>query len=86
MPQNLDWTQLLVAVVAYKLIELLVASVYKKMAGNHYVTRKDCESCAKQGDSAVTKLTGEVATIKGILLVIAVRADIPPEQLAKLTQ
>lgn len=74
------------AVGGYKVLELVIGYFFRKVTGDEFVTKKSCEACAKQGDGAVTKLTGEVATIKGILLVIAVKSDIPPDQLARLTQ
>jgi hypothetical protein len=56
----------------------------KKTIGD-FITRADCAKCEKAGDDITTKLASEIAIIKGILLVIAVKSGIPPEQLSKLT-
>lgn len=70
----------------YKLMELFISYFFRKLTRDDYVTRKDCEHCQKTDDDSIRKLTSDIAIIKGILLVLAVEKEIPPDQLAKLTQ
>jgi hypothetical protein len=73
-------------IITYRLMELGTSYFFRRMTKDDFVTRRECSQCAKQGDSTIIRLAAEVSTIKGILLVLAVNADIPTEQLAKLTQ
>ena len=68
--------------VAYKVLELAVGYFFRKLTKDDYVTKEDCKRCEQQD----SKLATEISTIKGILLVLAVKNEIPTEQLAKLTQ
>ena len=72
-------------ITGYKVLDHVVAFFFRKLTKDDYVTKKECEGCEKQKDSSLDKITSEISTIKGLLLVLAVKNEIPPEQLAKLT-
>lgn len=77
---------IVVGAAGYKLLELIITFFFKRATRDDYVTRADCEDCCRQDDTTISKLTTEISAIKGILLVLAVKNEIPPEQLAKLTR
>jgi hypothetical protein len=77
---------IILGIALYKAVELLVTLVFKRLTSNDFVTKKACEDCSSRDNVSMTRLTGEIAIIKGILLVIAVKGEVPPEDLAKLTQ
>ncbi len=70
----------------YKLLELVIGYFFRRVTRDDYVTRKDCEHCQKTDDNTIKKLTADIAIIKGVLLVMAVDKEVPPEHLARLTQ
>lgn len=89
------------SIVGLKLIDLSTTYFFRRLTkddyvtkkeceehrGKHqdYVSKKDCELCLRQDENIISKVTGEISTIKGILLVLAVKSGIPPEELKKLT-
>ncbi|HBG07669.1 MAG: hypothetical protein A2075_09095 [Geobacteraceae bacterium GWC2_58_44] len=84
MPESTQ--HIIIGIVIYKVVELLVQLVFKRLSSNDFVTKKSCDDCSSRDNVAMTRLTGEIAIIKGILLVIAVKGEVPAEDLAKLTQ
>lgn len=91
---------ILIALVGREIITLTTTYFFKKVARDDYVTKKDCEGCllrtkdfitrqdcelcAKQDDSTLAKLTSEMSAVKGLLLVMATKQGIPPEELKDL--
>ena len=74
------------AVAGYKVVDLVVTYFFRKLTKDNYVTKSECAGCEKAGDAAIDKISAEISTIKGLLLVLAVKNQIPAEQLAKLTK
>lgn len=70
----------------YKLLELIINYFFKRVTRDDYITQSACEACSKTDEATIKHLSDEVHTIKGILLVIAVKVQIDPSQLAKLTR
>lgn len=64
-------------IVIVKVVELLIASVYKKLTVNEAVTKADCDVCKRS-------FRDDIKIIKGMLLVIAVKIKIPEEQIKEL--
>lgn len=93
---------ILIALVGRELITLATSYFFKKVTRDDYITKKDCEACqiriqsyitkndceacARTDDNVIARLSSEMATVKGILLVIAVKQGIPPEDLTRLTE
>lgn len=84
MPESAQ--HIIIGIAIYKAIELIVALIFKRLTSNDFVTKKACEDCSNRDNLSMNRLTGEIAIIKGILLVIAVKGEVPAEDLAKLTQ
>lgn len=74
------------AIIGFKLLDQVVAYFFKKATKDDYITKSECAGCDRREDAAVDKLASEISTIKGLLLVLAVKNEIPAEQLAKLTK
>lgn len=77
---------LVFGLVGSKLMEQVVIYFFGKLTKESYVTKTECAGCEKQSDTAMEKMAAEISIIKGLLLVLAVKNDIPAEQLAKLTK
>lgn len=77
---------LIVGLILFKILEFIVQMGLKKLTRDDYVTKKACEDCSSKDSASMSRLTSEIAIIKGILLVIAVKGEVSPEDLAKLTQ
>lgn len=76
---------IILSVAGYKMLEKLIDMFFKRITRDDFITKADCGQCEKADADVTAKLTSEIATIKGILLVLAVKSGIPPEQLSKLT-
>lgn len=50
-----------------------------------FVTKQSCEQCSKADAGIQAKLISDVGTCKDILLILAVKQGVPPEQLTGLT-
>jgi len=74
-----------ISVGGYELAKQVIAYFFKRVTRDDFITKTDCQQCEKADADITAKLTSEIATIKGILLVLAVKSGIPPEQLSKLT-
>lgn len=83
---NLEWTQILVAIAVYQVVQLLVQSVWKKLVGNEYITRSACETCKKAESGALDELKSDTAIMRGILLVVAVKVGVDEKEWKKLAQ
>jgi hypothetical protein len=93
---------LLVALIGREIVNLATRYFFKKVTRDDYVTKgdcqtcqlrakefvtkSDCEACAKQDDSTLNRLTADMSTVKGILLVMAVKQGVPAEDLKGLTR
>jgi len=77
---------MVLGIAGYKVLDQVVVYFFGKLTKENYVTKTECAGCEKQSDTAMEKVSAEIAVIKGILLVLAVKNDIPPEQLVKLTK
>ena len=84
MPESAQ--HLILGIVIYQVVVFICQQVFKRLTNNDFVTKKACEACSKQDFESMKRLTSEVAIIKGVLLVLAVKKEITPEELAKLTQ
>ncbi|HAM40394.1 MAG TPA: hypothetical protein DCP69_03405 [Candidatus Omnitrophica bacterium] len=49
-----------------------------------YITKADCEKCSKSGDATLDRLTEDLSVVKKILLVMASKQGVPPEDLKSL--
>lgn len=58
-------------------VKLLVASAYRRITKNDFVTKTDCQTCQKQGDNDRDDLVESMKIIKGVLLVVAVKVGVP---------
>lgn len=92
---------ILVALVGREIIQLCTGYFFKKVTRDDYVTKKDCEACvmrssefitkkaceacSKQDDGTLDRLIDDMSTVKGILLVMAVKQGVDPEVLKGLT-
>jgi len=74
------------ALMAWELTRQAISYFFKKLTKDDYITKSAHEGCQKQGDEELKKLTQMVSTMRGILLVMAVKEGIPAEQLQKLTE
>ena len=93
---------ILVALIGRELINLSTGYFFKKVTRDDYVTKKDCEACvmrtsdfitrqdcemcSKQDDDTMSRLIDDMSTVKGILLVMAVKQGVNPEDLKGLTR
>lgn len=93
---------IVVALAGREVINQVTAYFFKKVTRDDYVTRKECEAhqlrtrdfvtqqscdqCSKQDDVALSQLTSDMSTVKGILLVIAVNQGVDPEKLKGLAR
>ena len=93
---------ILVALVGRELISLCTSYFFKKVTRDDYVTKKDCaecklrttdyvtrhdcEACAQKDETIIARLSHEMSTVKGILLVMAINQGIDPEELKGLTR
>ena len=85
MDSNIAMTVVMGA-AGYKSLELVLVYFFKKVTKDDYVTKKSCDVCGKQRDTSLDKLVAEISIIKGLLLVLAVKNGVPPEQLTNLTK
>jgi hypothetical protein len=75
------------AVAASELIRLAIRYFFGKLTRNDYVTKTECKNCQAKGwGDAIDELKTGFAEIRGILLILAVKAGIPAEQLRDLTK
>lgn len=70
----------------YKLLDQTISYFFRKLTKDDYVTKKECEGCEKKKDTSLEKIVAEISTMKGLLLVIAVKGELSDDQLAKLTK
>lgn len=84
-----------VAAVAWKLLDLGTAYFFKRITRDDVVTNKDCETnrlnCSISKDvKDLKETTGDLCNrtseIRGIMLVVAIKAGINPEELKDLTK
>lgn len=83
---NLEWTQIIVAIAIYQIVQLLIQSAWKKLAGNEYVTRAACDACKKAESGALEELRTDTTIMRGILLVVAVKVGVDEKEWKKLAQ
>lgn len=83
---NLEWTQIIVALVIYQTATLLVQAAWKKLAGNEYITRTECTTCKKAEAGSLEELKADTAIMRGILLVVAVKVGVDEKEWKKLAQ
>lgn len=93
---------LVIALTGRELITLVTGFFFKKLTRDDYITKKECEmhqlrtrdfvtkqsceQCSKTDDGIQAKLIADMATCKDILLILAVKQGVPPEQLTGLTR
>lgn len=77
----------------WKLIELGGNFFFKKLVRDDYITKSQCEECsarqdasARQDESAYNELCDRLTELRGIVLVVAVKAGVSPEELKDLTK
>jgi len=83
---NLEWTQIIVAIVVYQVVTLLVQVAWKKLAGNEYITKAECTTCKKSETGSLEELKADTALMRGILLVVAVKVGVDEKEWKKLAQ
>ena len=70
----------------YKVLEMMLSYFFKRFTRDDFLTRDDCNQCSKSDDTTIEQLTAEITSIKKILLILASKAGIPPEQISELVR
>lgn|SRR5512145_283118 len=83
--------QVIAAIVALRLIELVVTYFFKKLTrvdqmDSEYITKVACDACRFQQSNRFSAIENQLSEIKGILLVVATKCEIPIEDLKGLTK
>lgn len=98
IPQNLSDPQtfgvlMLLLMVFWEVIKMAVQYFFKKLTGDQYITQGYCKTCTATREKDSGELNGlkkeireELGTLRGILLVIAVKAQIPLDDLKDLVK
>lgn len=82
---------IIVALFVWELVKQVIAYFFKKVAGDEYLTKKDCEACSqrqKSKDDGVTiqEIFQCMQVMRGILLVVAIKSGMKAEELTDLTK
>ena len=70
----------------YKLLELIIHYFFKKFTREDVVIRRDCDARHREDIETIERLTEEMSSVKRILLILASKQGIPPEQLSELVR
>jgi predicted MarR family transcription regulator len=70
----------------WKTIELGGNYFFKKVTRDDYITKADCQNCVAKRDKEKDEVCERLAEIRGIVLIVAVKAGIRPEELTDLTK
>jgi len=73
-------------IVFYRLTELLVDTVYRKVSGDCYVSKSSHEQCKAADVAAAKELRDELTVMRGILLVVAVKVGVDDRDLKRLAE
>jgi hypothetical protein len=73
-------------IIIYRVTERLIDTAYRKLTGDCYITRTSHDEC-KAADQATAKaLQEEMAVMRGILLVVAVKVGVDDRDLKRLAE
>jgi len=86
-PQSLQTVVVLFGgMVIYRVTELIINTVYRKITGDCYVTKSDYDQGKSAAVAASKALQEEMAIMRGILLVVAVKVGVDDRDLKKLAE
>lgn len=85
---NIDTATVAMIVVlggaGWKIMDLVIKYFFSKLTASGYITKEACDNCSRQDDDTLKKLAADIATIKGLLLVLAMGKSLEAEDLQKL--
>jgi hypothetical protein len=70
----------------YKVMELIVQYLFKRVTRDDLMTVKSCKERHSDDGTTIKQLTAEITSIKRVLLILASKQGIPPEQLSELVR
>lgn len=73
-------------IVIYRVTELLINTVFRKLSGDCYITRTSHEQCKAADQATANALQEEMAVMRGILLVVAVKVGVDDRDLKRLAE